>query len=726
LFNKASFISLRSSRRFSFWAGAVAILLFLTVNSYGQSNLKIYGQVFNQAGPVADAQVVLLHTPYRALTDVLGHYYFYDIPAGVYSVVCNWQDISVKLAENFEIADGQPVQKDIFIDRDVISVAPIIVEARRDFPEARGVKVIVVDSLLGPRSISELVRDIPGLNILASGSGEIFASGGGVRPDAIEVLLDGRKINSLLTGKADLSQIPINAVKEVEYYDFGNADHGVDGGLCGALNFVTMGKKQGSVLELGAGRGSFGRRNYMIQAGYEDTRVGDIQIDLETASSINDFTYEDYFGKTQIRQNADARSQKYNLAYSNDLKGTEINISGNYYRGENGVPGKTISPSLDARLDKESFSIGGEARRLAGKRMRTGLLLSYSKRVNRYRDLIGAVDYKTAYYESQKSIDLIGEYLVARYANLRGGIGYEGNGLDGHDDLRPQYALGRANRDLYKVDFGATGGGRISLLAYSANLEGGVIHQGDGDYSKSGVSLSLVIGDERWCGILLSRANSFRIPGLADLNWKEDIFTMPNPELKPERSLTQTAEFFSEFEYWARIRASVEYQDSRYRDLINWRRSQGIKYKPVNISRSDYFGTIYSVAITSPRKIFGLIYSHQKIVSLNREQNQIYNGKTITFQPDHINRLTMTVSYAMFRLRFAVDDVGKRYYLEENTKWLHPYTVADLRIGLDWKMKSIRITTEAGIDNLTNAHYQLMEYQPMPPRCYNVNLSIII
>jgi hypothetical protein len=173
-------------------------------------------------------------------------------------------------------------------------------------------------------------------------------------------------------------------------------------------------------------------------------------------------------------------------------------------------------------------------------------------------------------------------------------------------------------------------------------------------------------------------------------------------------------------------RSSIEYQDTRYNDLIFWRRSQGLKYKPINISASDYFGTIITFSYKSPSEILSLDFSRTLAVSLNREKGQPYYGKNLTFQPRYVNHLKLRLAYRSLNADIGMQDVDQRFYLEENTKALHPYTLFGIRLGYELKLKHFTLGGEYKIDNLTNAHYELLEYQPMPPRCQSICLKIKI
>jgi len=119
-------------------------------------------------------------------------------------------------------------------------------------------------------------------------------------------------------------------------------------------------------------------------------------------------------------------------------------------------------------------------------------------------------------------------------------------------------------------------------------------------------------------GLRSTYADAFRLPGLAELHWQEDVFVIANPELKQEKSRSISTEIFGEFGLQGDWRLSLGYRDIRYKDLIYWRRSQGIKYKPLNVSASDFFSTTLSIAYKCPGEYIEIDFAGVNSTALNR------------------------------------------------------------------------------------------------------------
>ncbi|HHI03658.1 MAG TPA: TonB-dependent receptor, partial [candidate division Zixibacteria bacterium] len=197
-----------------------------------------------------------------------------------------------------------------------------------------------------------------------------------------------------------------------------------------------------------------------------------------------------------------------------------------------------------------------------------------------------------------------------------------------------------------------------------------------------------------------------------------------NLELKPEKSKSLTTEIFSDFKLLGKWRMSLEYRDVRYKDLIYWRRSQGIKYKPVNISASDFFSVTGTINYKAPADIIEINFSRVRSIPLNREDDESYYGKYIIHQPLYTNRLAIKFNYRILNTGADMLDSSHRFITEQNTKQLDCYTLVDLYIGLTYKIKFVTAKLEFRVNNLTDIEYELLEYQPMPPRSYNLSLTL--
>ena len=718
--------SLRFSRSFLISFSTLILCVLVLKTSYSQSSLKIFGQVVDRDGPVPKVMVNVENTVYQATTGTDGYYYIYNIPPGDYRLSCRLDDIIISTGDRVIVGNGPPVRRDIFFGDNLINFAPIYTEALPpQKSDHRGFNVKVYDIENRPvESIESVLKDIPGLNVIVSpATGEIFVSAGGIRPEGVNILIDGRKINSLLTGRADLGQIPLKAVTQIEYYSPGVTYTSTDGGLGGTLNFITANVKNSNSFEISARKGSYIEESYSTDFDYYESFIGGLKGIWEKGFIKNDYDYIDYYGQTQTRQNAFVKHNRYFLSYSNSFVGNYLSLSGFVYTGENGVPGRIIELKNDAVSNKETVSLGSELSRRLGEKTRLETKISYLARKTKYQDYGSFIHYDTEYNEREYELTINGSYFLTGELGLNSSANYIYSRLEGIDYLRPQTALGKVGRDVYKLLGGVDYNKRVNKLLLSAGASYSENVVENTNYSSSAMSSSIAYDAGITIGIRSAYARSFRLPGLAELHWQEDVFILPNPDLKPEKSHSFTSEIFSTFSLLGNWRLSLEYRDLRYKDLIYWRRSQGIKYKPQNVSASDFFSATAAVSYKIPGEYIEIDFSRVNCAALNREDDQLYYGKYITFQPLYTNRLAVKFNYRGLYMQVNMFDSSHRYFLEENTKQLEAYTLVDFTSGLTLKYKFITTIWEFKIKNLTDIEYELLEYQPMPPRSYYLSLT---
>jgi len=711
----------------SFFIAALTIVLLSANPSFAQSVLKIFGQVIDNQGPVAGVVVQIKNSAYRAYTNPEGFFYIYDIPAGRYRLTCRMGQVVDITTDDFEIGNGQPVRRDIYFGREVYNVAPVYVEAESSelsFSQSAAAKVIEVEQN-NLTSIDDVIREIPGIQLVkSSATGEVYVSVAGIRPEGVDVLIDGRRLNSLLSGRADLSQLPLKAISKIEYYSSGTSPLSGNGGLGGTINFVTFSDNRPEMINISANRGSFTSENYSIDIGKNLGRWGQFEALWETNFSRNDYEYSDYFGETQIRRDSYINQDKYYLSYANMLGNNHLEFSGFYFRGVNGVPGRIVTPTYGAKADKETYSFGARVFRVVTGNLGLSLNGSYQKRKTHYQDYLSWAAYDTKYDEMEMDITANLEYSPLRYLTFEQGLSFTKNILDGDDLIRPLYTLGRWDRDIYKYKSGVSYNYQHEKVALRSNAAYAYSRVESDNYSNGSLTNTISYNWLIKLGLTSSIAYSYRLPGLAEIHWQDDIFVLANPELKPEKSSSINTELFGEFSLLGNWRLSVGYKDIRYRDLIYWRRSEGLKYKPMNVSKSDFFSTLVSLSYVSVKEYITIDFSREKSVSLNRGDEPAYYGKYITFQPLYTNRLKIKLKYKNPYLEIVITDVSKRYFTEENTKALAPYTLVDLSAGFDIKIGPVTTSWGGKISNLTDAKYELLEYQPMSPRSYNVLLNI--
>ena len=715
---------LRSSRSFLF--AAVVLYICLSGTAYAQSSLKIYGQVINNFGVESNIRVSIADTPYETTTDGNGFYRFYDIPPGKYQLICYRGVTKLSKTGIIDLGDGPVLRQDIYLDSGIFNVQAVEIEA--DAPDMIGfagesARVYHVNQG-AVESIEDIIERVPGLNLVKStATGEAYITAGGSRSEGINVLVDGIKINSLLSGRADINQLPLKAISKIEYYSTGAGKYASDGGIGGTVNFVTTTNNRSELLDLDISHGSYGDEDYAGGIGYESESLGNIRALAEFGYSRNDYKYTHYFYGEQVRENAYARYDKYYLAYSNSISGNDLSFTGFIYESSNGVPGRINTPSSEAISGKSSSTLGVKLNRLISKSFKLELSSSFSERNSDYEDYGSWIPYDNSYYERESALKLNAEEYIWNGFSAVQTISFTNSHLDGNDFIRQTSPLDNLYRDVYKIHTGLNYHQSLKQLDFNAGVSFSHIGVNGKSYQSGSASGTLTLNLPVKVGVTSSYSRSLRLPGLAELYWKGDVFLDPNQNLSPERSRSISTELFSGFIFAGKWRLSSEYKDIRYTNLIYWIRSRGNIYRPENFSKSDYFGLILAVNYKTPGDYLEVDFSRERAHPVYKVQGMPFYNKYVTFQPLYSNHLAMTLNYARVSLQAEMQDISERYYNEDNTKSLAPYTL--LNIGLRYEIVFGKLIAAwlFEINNVTDTEYDHLEYQPGAPRSYHLGVN---
>ncbi len=169
------------------------------------------------------------------------------------------------------------------------------------------------------------------------------------------------------------------------------------------------------------------------------------------------------------------------------------------------------------------------------------------------------------------------------------------------------------------------------------------------------------------------------------------------------------------------------------RDQVVWRRNWRGQYQPANLARSEARGLELTLELQPP----GYVQELQGALTFQRARNTTpgspWEGNHLPFQADLYGNVRLVAgdeSAVLWSLesRFA----GRRYTTESNLDplslaggGLDPYAVFDLqgshRFPLGNGHGALRLT--AGVENLLDEEYALMDRMPMPGRIWRLGLA---
>ncbi|MBC7696420.1 MAG: TonB-dependent receptor [Burkholderiales bacterium] len=219
---------------------------------------------------------------------------------------------------------------------------------------------------------------------------------------------------------------------------------------------------------------------------------------------------------------------------------------------------------------------------------------------------------------------------------------------------------------------------------------------------------------------------SFRQPTLNDLYWKPG----GNPNLKPEDSYE--LEGGLEINYKKNNLAlfiEATYFNRHTTNWIMWLPSGNSNWSPQNIAEVYSRGTETRTDLTYLKKdfLFKIIINTSYVLSTNKRnntENDNSEGRQLIFTPRYNGQGSLMVGYKNFQVQFNNSYTGYRFTASDNTAWLNPYYISNLKFNYSYSFSSVNTQLFCNINNLFNKNYVVISNNPMPMRNYEVGICL--
>ena len=720
-------IPVDATRRIFFSAVSTAIFLILPSNSTAQSEIKISGRVIDEisGAPIPGVVIDLGIAGKNIVSDGLGRFHFSDIPRGEYAIsaarIGYRQAVPVKVI----VGGAFTIPVTIYLTPVAIVVGGQTVMANRNsrnvISRGPGVTIIEIPET-GMKSLAGLIEQVPELELVESGPRKYLRiRGAGL--NATTIMLDGRIVNSTLDSRGDISSIPLSSVVKVEIFTGGFGAPG----LAGSVNFITDIRRKND-FSIGLVRGSFAKESYSIKT--ESSPAGNFGVLFDGRSEFcrGNFVFIDPRDSVQTRQNNHDRTARLFGAATYKRPFGSIKFSGAYFRRTAGIPGPIFQLTPAAESKTEEFELYSKFERKAGDIPAFEISSGFTKRSADYdspRTPTNFIPYRTRFDEEARDIKLrlgssgqidFDSYISSRYESLTG-----------EDLLRPEASFGFHSRTIHTIAASAAYRFPVSFLRVdSSSVTLGVREEwgARGNFVSPSAGLRVNLDLPFDPGFDFSYSRGRRLPDLADLYWKEDVFATPNPDLNPERSECFQAGAGIRGRLAGPFNIRVSRFLDRYHDLIIWRKWAGDKYKPVNLSKARIDGwesTFETNPLTGPLTAFWTLNS---LRPLNREDEINHHDKYLTFRPLGTQTVGIDFNLDLFALRLRGRHIGRRFTTEENTKSLPPVDLADLELEYGLRIKMIKAVVGFAITNIGDIQYEILDRQPEKPREYKIKFEL--
>lgn len=592
-------------------------------------------------------------------------------------------------------------------------------------------KVQVLDSLVmarsATRSVSELLAEQSTVYIKSYGSGGIATTsfrGGNANHTAL--LWNGLNVQNAMLGQTDLSIIPGLFFDKLSLeYGGGSAlwGSGAIGGSIRLDNELLFGK--GLQAKLQAGFGSFGTRKTAAVAQLSTKRVASCTRLYYTVSE-NNYTYKDSSNHEQSNKRMDHANYTMmglmqELAFQISHKQT-LNFRAWYNKANRNLPSYTNSISKQNQLD-ETLKLNADWNLRQGRLRSTFRLAGFQDKLN-YNDSLSAIYSKSTIQTVIAESENV--YRVGRHAFSVGA------NFTRYQSAMPVdvYRSGVRNDSIirhYQQKFAVFALYRLSMLGSRLLYDVAVRKEWTNQTAipftgNTGLRFQVL----RWLGLSVTGGKAYRQPTLNDLYWPQG----GNPQLKPEESYdvngsvvlkTSTTHFTYCFE--------GSYFNRHTQNWIIWLPTASAYFSPRNIASVYSRGTESRTEISyRHRDLFlKLGLSTAYVLSTNEtatNENDDAVGRQLIYTPRYAGQATLSCTYKQVVILLSQSYTGYRFTSTDNTSWLDPYYLANVKISYRHQFLSASAEVFAAIYNIFDKPYMAVANRPMPMRTYEAGFTI--
>jgi len=219
---------------------------------------------------------------------------------------------------------------------------------------------------------------------------------------------------------------------------------------------------------------------------------------------------------------------------------------------------------------------------------------------------------------------------------------------------------------------------------------------------------------------------SYRQPSLYDLYWHPG----GNINLKPEESYEVDGGI--ELKYTKNnFNFLIEgtYFNRHTTNWIIWLPSDKPYWIPKNIAEVYSRGAETKTELFYLKKDFliKLIANTSYVLSTNQKaksENDNSESRQLIYTPRYNGQATFIVKYKKINVLFNHHYTGYRFTSTDNTSWVSPYYISNLKCSYDYAFSAINTELFFSLNNLFNKNYVIIPNKPMPLRNYEVGISI--
>lgn len=529
------------------------------------------------------------------------------------------------------------------------------------------------------------------------------------------VLWNGFNIQNNMLGQTDFSLLPNFIFDDIGIEYGGSASIWGSGAMGGSIHLNNKPRfNKGMVTVLNLGFGSYDTQKLNSAVHYSGKKFSSTT-KVYLNQSKNNFEYLDTTVKRQAHSQYAMQGflQEFSFLF---LKNQKLTVRGWYNVTTRNLPPLTGNKTSKASQLDKNLKLNAEWV-YEGKKLVPSIRLAY------FDDVLNYSDSAISLFSKSKIGTFIAEGDVNYFLNTNHKI-YLGANHTSYQATTINYIKPNQNLDKQAVLLGYSLNYFERKLQFDFNLR----QEFSSAFSipltgSSGLSYQLL----KQIKLKANAAKVYRLPTLNDLYWNPG----GNPNLKPEEGYTYEGSFEVKLPYKNfLVETEMTYFDKNISNWIYWVPGAGGNPTPINLLKVYSRGTE-----TSSRISFGykklktqIGFNSAYVLSTSTEsnlENDASVNKQLIYTPRYNYGGNFSITYNKFNVSYYHNYIGYRFTTSDNTSWLKPYHVSNLKIAYKHDFQKLTLITSFNINNVFNSDYEIMVQRPMPLRNYEVGLTLI-
>jgi vitamin B12 transporter len=605
-------------------------------------------------------------------------------------------------------------------DSTAISLTEVEITGVQSKQFTSGKKIQQFDSLtkqnFNSANLGELLSVNSPVFIKNYGPGNLSTSsfrGGNASQTAI--LWNGFNIQNNMLGQTDFSLLPNFIFDDIGIEYGGSASVWGSGAMGGSIHLNNKPKfNKGMSTVLNLGFGSFDAQKLNSAVHYSGKRFS-TTTKVYLNQSENNFSYLDTVLKKQTHSQFSMEGFLQELSF---LIGKNQKLSA---RAWYNVTQRNLPPTFGSK--KSTASQLDKNLKLSANWIYEGKKLIPAIRLAYFDDILNYTDSSAKLFSKSKISTIIAEadvnYLINPHHKFYLGLNYTNyigstlNYVKPNRNLNKEAVLLGYNLNYFeqKLQFDLNIRQEFSS-AFNIPLTG-----------STGISYQLL----KHIKLKANTAKVYRLPTLNDLYWNPG----GNPNLKPEEGYTYEGSIEVKLPYkHFLLETEMTYLDKNISNWIYWVPGASGNPTPINLMKVYSRGTETSSRISHTfNKLKTQIgFNSAYVLSTSTEsnlENDASVNKQLIYTPRYNYGGNFSLTYNKFNISYYHNYVGYRFTTSDNTSWLKPYHISNLKIRYQTSFQKLTLVTSFHINNLFNSNYMVMAQRPMPLRNYEISLTLI-